>query len=141
MAITTTGVRASGRPQRARLGDVLVAQKAVSQEQLKLALEEQKRSGRKLGRVLVDLGFVTEESIAQALARQLNLAYVNLKRYNFNRAIVLKLPEAAARRFRALALEDRGQTMVVGMADPTDLFAYDELTLSLIHKYEPTRRS
>jgi MSHA biogenesis protein MshE len=127
MAITT-GVRASGRPQRVRLGDVLVAQKAVSQEQLKLALEEQKRSGRKLGRVLVDLGFVTEEAIAKALARQLNLAFVNLKLYNFNRAIVLKLPEAAARRFRALALEDRGQAMLVGMADPTDLFAYDELT-------------
>jgi MSHA biogenesis protein MshE len=128
MAITTAGVRASGRPQRVRLGDVLVAQKAVSQEQLRLALEEQKRSGRKLGRVLVDLGFVTEQAIAQALARQLNLAFVDLKHHNFNRGIVLKLPEAAARRFRALALEDRGETMLVGMADPTDLFAYDELT-------------
>jgi MSHA biogenesis protein MshE len=127
MAIST-GMRSAGRPARVRLGDVLVSQKAISQEQLKLALEEQKRSGRKLGRALVDLGFVTEELIAQALARQLNLAFVNLKLYNFNRAIVLKLPEAAARRFRALALEDRGATMLVGMADPTDLFAYDELT-------------
>jgi MSHA biogenesis protein MshE len=127
MAIST-GARSAGRPARVRLGDVLVSQKAISQEQLKLALEEQKRTGRKLGRALVDLGFVTEELIAQALARQLNLAFVNLKLYNFNRAIVLKLPEAAARRFRALALEDRGATMLVGMADPTDLFAYDELT-------------
>jgi len=127
MAITT-GARTAGRPQRVRLGEVLVSQKAVSQEQLKLGLDEQKRSGRKLGRVLVDLGFVTEERIAQALARQLNLAFVNLKHFNFNRAVVLKLPEAAARRFRALALEDRGAAMLVGMADPTDLFAYDELT-------------
>jgi len=124
----TTGVRASGRPQRVRLGDVLVSQKAVSQEQLGLALEEHKRSGRRLGRVLVDMGFVTEGAIAQALARQLSLAYVNLKLYNFNRATVLKLPESAARRFRALALEDRGAVMLVGMADPTDLFAYDELS-------------
>ena len=128
MAITTTGVRSAGRPQRIRLGEVLVAQKAVSQEQLRLGLDEQKRSGRKLGRVLVDLGFVTEERIAQALARQLNLAFVNLKHFNFNRPVVMKLPEAAARRFRALALEERGGAMVVGMADPTDLFAYDELT-------------
>jgi MSHA biogenesis protein MshE len=127
MAIST-GVRSAGRPARVRLGDVLVAQKTISQEQLKLALEEQKRSGRKLGRALVDLGFVTEERIAQALGRQLNLSYVNLKLFNFNRAIVLKLPEAAARRFRAIALEDRGANMLVGMADPTDLFAYDELT-------------
>jgi len=124
----TTGVRSAGRPERVRLGDVLIAQKAISQEQLRLGLEEQKRSGRKLGRALIDLGFVSEERIAQALARQLNLAFVNLKMYNFNRAIVLKLPEAAARRFRALALEDRGAAMLVGMADPTDLFAFDELT-------------
>jgi len=123
-----TGVRAAGRPQRIRLGEILVSQKAVSQEQLKLALEEQKRSGRRLGRVLIDLGFVAEERVAQALARQLNLGFVNLKHFNFNRAVVLKLPEAAARRFRALALEDRGASMRVGMADPTDLFAFDELT-------------
>ena len=128
MATITTGVRSAGRPERVRLGDVLIAQKAISQEQLRLGLEEQKRSGRKLGRALIDLGFVSEERIAQALARQLNLAFVNLKMYNFNRAIVLKLPEAAARRFRALALEERGATMLVGMADPTDLFAFDELT-------------
>jgi len=127
MAIST-GVRSAGRPARVRLGDVLVAQKTISQEQLRLALEEQKRSGRKLGRALVDLGFVTEEMIAQALGRQLNLRFVNLKQYNFNRATVMKLPEAAARRFRALALEERGAVMLVGMADPTDLFAYDELT-------------
>ena len=135
MAITP-GVRASGRPQRVRLGDVLVAQKAISQEQLRLALEEQKRSGRRLGRVLVDLGFVAEVAISQALARQLNLQFVNLKLFNFSRAVVLKLPEAAARRFRALALEDRGTTMLVGMADPTDLFAFDELTRILKKEVE-----
>ena len=127
MAISPS-VRTVGRPQRVRLGEVLVSQKAVSQEQLRLGLEEQKRSGRRLGRVLVDLGFVTEERIAQALARQLNLAFVNLKHFTFNRAVVAKLPEAAARRFRALALEERGSAILVGMADPTDLFAYDELT-------------
>jgi len=125
---TLTGARTAGRPQRVRIGDVLVAHKTISQEQLKLALDEQKRSGRRLGRVLVDMGFTNEEGIAQALARQLNLAFVNLKMYNFNRGIVQKLPEAAARRFRAIALEERGAAMLVGMADPTDLFAFDELT-------------
>jgi MSHA biogenesis protein MshE len=126
MAISP-GARTAGRPQRVRLGEVLVSQKAVSQEQLRLGLDEQKRSGRKLGRVLVDLGFATEERIAQALARQLNLAFVDLKHFNFNRTVVRKLPESAARRFRAIALEERAGAMMVGMADPTDLFAYDEL--------------
>jgi MSHA biogenesis protein MshE len=117
-----------GRPEKIRLGDVLVAQKLISQEQLKQALEAQKRSGRRLGRVLVDEGVLTEEHIAEALARQLGLSFINLKFYNFNRKVSARLPEQAARRFRAVALEDRGKTFLVGMSDPTDLFGFDELT-------------
>jgi len=120
-----------------RLGEILVVQKLVSQEQLRLALEEQKRSGRRLGRVLVDLGLATEDKIAQALARQLSLRYVDLKQHSFSRAVVAKLPETAARRFRAVALEERGATLVIGMADPTDLFAFDELTRILKRDIEP----
>ena len=117
-----------GRPEKIRLGDVLVAQKAISQEQLKLALEQQKKSGRKLGRVLIEQGFVNDEQICEAISRQLNIPYINLKFYNFNKEVVRRLPEAQARRFRALVLEDRRRANVlVGMADPTDLFAYDEL--------------
>ena len=134
---TAGSVRAAGRPQRLRLGDILVAQKVVSQEQLKLALDEQKRSGRRLGRVLVEMGFVAEEEIARALSRQLNLAFVDLKQHHFNPGVVLKLPEVAARRFRAVALEERGAKMLVGMADPTDLFAFDELTRILKKDVEP----
>ena len=134
---TAGPVRAAGRPQRLRLGDILVAQKVVSQEQLGLALDEQKRSGRRLGRVLVEMGFVAEEEIARALSRQLNVAFVDLKQHHFNPGVVLKLPEVAARRFRAVALEERGAKMLVGMADPTDLFAFDELTRILKKDVEP----
>ncbi len=117
-----------GRPEKIRLGDVLVAQKAISQDQLKIALEQQKKSGRRLGRVLVEQGFVNDEQICEAISRQLNIPYVNLKFYNFNQDVVRRLPEAQARRFRALVLEDRrASSVLVGMADPTDLFAYDEL--------------
>jgi MSHA biogenesis protein MshE len=120
--------RAAVRPQRVRLGDVLVAQKLLSAEQLRVALEEQTRRGRRLGRVLVELGFLKDEQLAQALARQLNLRYVDLSQHNFDPRVVHKLPESAARRFRAVALEERGQAVLVGMADPTDLSAFDELT-------------
>ena len=117
-----------GRPEKIRLGDVLVAQKAISQEQLKNALEQQKKSGRKLGRVLIEQGFVNDEQICEAISRQLNIPYINLKFYNFNQEVVRRLPEAQARRFRAIVLEDRRRANVlVGMADPTDLFAFDEL--------------
>jgi MSHA biogenesis protein MshE len=116
------------RPEKVRLGDLLVQQKLISQEQLKFALEQQKRSGRKLGRVLVDNAFVTEEHISEALGRQLNIPFINLKFYNINIELVRMLQESQARRFRAMVLEERNGMLLVGMADPTDLSAYDEIT-------------
>jgi MSHA biogenesis protein MshE len=115
------------RPEKVRLGEILVQQKLLSEEQLGLALADQKRTGRKLGRVFVENGFVTEEQISGALARQLDIPYLNLKFYNINPELVRMLPETQSRRFRALVLEDRGGALLVGMSDPTDLFAYDEI--------------
>jgi MSHA biogenesis protein MshE len=115
------------RPEKVRLGEVLMQQKLLSEEQLQQALADQKRTGRKLGRVFVESGFVTEDQISGALARQLDIPYINLKFYNINADLVRLLPETAARRFRALVLEDRGDAMLVGVSDPTDLFAYDEI--------------
>jgi MSHA biogenesis protein MshE len=115
------------RPEKVRLGEILVQQKLVSEEQLGLALADQKRTGRKLGRVFVENGFVTEEQISGAIARQLAIPYINLKFYNTHPDVARLLPETQARRFRALALEDRPNSLLVGMSDPTDLFAYDEI--------------
>ncbi|MES2739878.1 MAG: GspE/PulE family protein [Pseudomonadota bacterium] len=115
------------RPEKIRLGEILVQQKLLSEEQLGLALTEQKRTGRKLGRVFVENGYVTEEQISGALAKQLDIPYINLKFYNITPDIVRLLPETQARRFRALVLEDRRGALLIGMSDPTDLFAYDEI--------------
>ena len=117
-----------GRPEKIRLGDTLVAQKIISPDQLKNALEQQQKTGRRLGRLLIENGFVNEEQICEAISRQLNVPYVNLKFYNFNNDLVRRLPETQARRFRALVLEERKTGYLVGMADPTDLFAFDEIT-------------
>jgi MSHA biogenesis protein MshE len=116
------------RPEKVRLGDLLVQQKLISLDQLQFALEQQKRSGRKLGRVLVDNGFVSEEQISESIAKQLNIPYINLKYYNVNLEIVRRMPENQARRFRAVVLEERNGILLVGMADPTDLFAFDEIS-------------
>jgi MSHA biogenesis protein MshE len=115
------------RPEKVRLGEILVQQKLLSEEQLGLALADQKRTGRKLGRVFVENGFVTEDQISGALAKQLDIPYINLKFYNINPEVVRLLPETQARRFRALVLEDRRGSLLIGMSDPTDLFAYDEI--------------
>ena len=116
------------RPEKVRLGEILVQQKLLSDEQLGLALQDQKRTGRKLGRVFVESGYVTEEQISGALAKQLDIPYINLKFYNINPDIVRLLPETQARRFRAIALEDRREGLLIGLSDPTDLFTYDEIS-------------
>jgi MSHA biogenesis protein MshE len=116
-----------GRPEKIRLGEILLQQKLLTEDKLKAALDEQKRSGRKLGRIFIDAGYVTEEQIGSALARQLQVPYINLKHFNIRPEVATRLPETVARRFRAIVLEDTGAFYRVGMADPTDLFAYDEI--------------
>jgi MSHA biogenesis protein MshE len=124
------------RPEKVRLGEILVQQKLLTQEQLMAALDEQKRTGRKLGRVFIEKGYVTEEQISEALARQLRVPYINLKFFNVRPDVAGKLPETQARRFRALVLEDTGLALKVGMADPTDLQAYDEVARILKREIE-----
>jgi MSHA biogenesis protein MshE len=119
------------RPEKVRLGEILLQQQLLTEQQLQDALAEQKRSGRKLGRVFVEKGFVSEEQISTALAKQLQVPYVNLKHFTVKPEVAMRLPETQARRFRALVLEDAGAYYRVAMADPTDLFAYDEVSRSL----------
>ena len=109
----------------------MVAQKVITASQLSQALEQQKRTGRRLGRILVEAGMCSEEQIAEAVARQLGIRHVNLKFHNLDNELVRRLPESLARRFRAVLLEDRSSSYVVGMADPSDLFAQDELQRAL----------
>ena len=116
-------------PQKVRLGDLLIQQGLLTEDQLKIALDEQKRTGRKLGRVFVESGYVTEEGISQALARQLRIPFIDLKNFTPKPDLIKLLPEAPARRFRAMVLEQLPDgRLQIGLADPTDLQAYDEIT-------------
>lgn len=124
------------RPQKIRLGDILLQQKLISTADLERALEEQKRSGRKLGRIFVDGGYVTEIQISTALAHLLNINYIDLRQFKTESETINKLPEAQARRFRCAVLDDRGDRYLVGMVDPTDLFAYDEIVRLLQKEIE-----
>src|SRR5665647_3059758 len=130
-AVSTPQVRplpVPGRPEKLRLGDVLVQQRLISQEQLQKTLELQRQTGKKVGRLLIETGIITEELLANGLARQLRIPFVNLKTFPFRNDVIKLLPESAARRFRALVLEDKGDSLLVALGDPLDLFAFDELT-------------
>ena len=113
--------------QKIRLGDLLVQQKVISSADLEVALVTQKKSGRRLGRVIVESGMAGENDIAQALARQLAIPFVDLRKFSPEPAILQLLPETQARRFRAIPLARKDGDIFVGMADPTDLSAYDEV--------------
>jgi MSHA biogenesis protein MshE len=113
--------------KRVRIGDLLVEHKMISQAQLQEALAEQKKSGRKLGRVLVENGFVDEDRLLILLSEQLDIPYVDLSRFELDPELVARLPETLARRHRALVLKETPSGLMVGMGDPTDIFAFDEL--------------
>jgi len=124
---TETATPKPAARQKIRLGDLLVEQKVISSADLDIALAAQKKSGRRLGRIIVETGLAGENDIAQALARQLAIPFVDLKKFNPDASILQLLPETQARRFRAMPLARRDGDIFVGMADPTDLSAYDEV--------------
>ncbi|MEQ6886070.1 GspE/PulE family protein [Salicola sp. Rm-C-2C1-2] len=118
---------ASETRRKVRIGDLLVENNVITEEQLQTALTEQKRTGRKLGKTLTDLGYLEEDQLLNFLSQQLDIPFVQLRHYNFDHELVKKLPETQARRFRAIVLAERNGELLVGMADPMDIFAYDEL--------------
>jgi len=117
--------------KKIRLGDLLVEKGLISDDQLQHALGEQKKLGRKLGGTLVELGMIDEDSLLNLLASQLNIPLIDINNYNYSNDVAKILPESIARRYRALVLEDRGQDYLVAMADPTDIYALDEIQSKL----------
>jgi MSHA biogenesis protein MshE len=113
--------------KRIRIGDLLVENKIISETQLQAALDEQKKTRRKLGKTLIDLGYIQEVQLLTLLSQQLKIPYVELRNYPIDREVTRKLPEILARRFRAIALREQNGKIIVGMADPTDIYAYDEI--------------
>lgn len=114
-------------PQRIRIGDLLISHQLISPEQLDTALAEQKNLGLKLGRTLIQLGFVEENQLLNLLSRQLNYPFVELKHFRFDRTLVNKLPEMVARRYRVMVLSEQDDGYQLGMSDPTDIFCLDEI--------------
>jgi MSHA biogenesis protein MshE len=118
--------------KKIKLGEALISRGDISTEQLQKALVTQKAQGGKLGDVLIQMGFITEMHLANALSQQLNIPFVDLKKYTIKADVIQKLPERLARRYRGILLDIVGDSYVVGMADPTDLAAYDELTKKIL---------
>lgn len=113
--------------KKIRLGDLLVEKGLITEDQLKFALTEQKKLGRKLGGTLIELGMIDEDGMLNLLSNQLSIPLIDLNNYDYRDDIAKLLPETIARRYRAIVLEDQGDDYLVGMADPTDIYALDEI--------------
>jgi MSHA biogenesis protein MshE len=115
------------QPLKLRLGDLLVKKKLISEAHVRDALAEQKKSGRKFGQILVDKGCLQEDELLRALSDNLNIPYFDLSAFELDPDLVHRLPETAARRYRALILKESPSGLIVGMSNPEDIHGYDNL--------------
>lgn len=117
--------------KKLRLGDLLLENKIITTVQLEKALRTQQGAGKKLGDVLIELGYLNETDLVMFLAKQLNIPFLELSSYKIKPEVIRELPEAIARRLKAIPLDRLKDGFLVAMTDPTDIVGYDEICRKL----------
>jgi type IV pilus assembly protein PilB len=120
-----------------RLGDLLVREKVITQEQLDAALKSQKSDGGRLGSVLVKLGYLSDEDVTNFLSRQYGVPAINLNYFEIDPAVVKLVPQETARRYQILPLSRVGASLTIAMVDPTNVFAMDDIKFMTGFNIEP----
>ncbi|NOY77767.1 MAG: Flp pilus assembly complex ATPase component [Calditrichaeota bacterium] len=119
------------------LGDFLLEQGLISEEQLKKALKYQKDTGKLLGRSLIELGFVSEKDVIKALGEQMGVPYISLKNYKIDPSILKLIPEDFARAKKVIPLFEIEDKLTVGMVNPLDVVTLDALARMTKKQIEP----
>jgi len=115
------------RQKKVRFREFLVRSGVISEEQLEQAVERQQETGQKIGEALVDLGVMSPRNLDRCRARHLKVDYIDLGNADLHQETILLLKESQARRHRALVLQSDDEGLLVGMVNPGDIHAYDEL--------------
>ena len=110
-----------------RLGDLLIAAGAITEEQLQTALQTQKQSGQRLGDVLIDSGIITQRQLIDALQMQLGVDYIDLTRVSIPVELAKYVPRAIARKYCVVPVKLVKDELYVAMSDPLDFVAQEEL--------------
>ena len=110
-----------------QLGQILIEQGLITAAQLEQALEEHRKTPKSLGRVLIDLGLIKEADLVRALAEQVGLEFVDLADYHIDPSSTMLLPDALARRYRAIPIGERDGKLLVAMSDPANVYALDDI--------------
>jgi type IV pilus assembly protein PilB len=121
----------------ARLGEILVKENLINQDQLKKALEFQKQNGGRLGAVLVKMGIVTDDEVTAVLSRQYGVPSINLKYYEVDPQVTKLIPQETAIRYQIVPLSRVGSTLTIAMTDPTNVFAMDDIKFMTGFNVEP----
>ena len=119
--------RAAPVPGSTALGEVLLARDLITPDQLRIAIEHQRTSDRRLGQLLIDLGFTTADAVLGALSIQLGVPATRLNGFTVSASAVEALPEKLARKHLAVPLQKIGVMLQVAIASPNDLAALDDL--------------
>jgi type IV pilus assembly protein PilB len=120
-----------------RLGELLVREKLISLQQLRRAQDEQKRSGQNLGFTLQKLGFVSDGEITNFLSAQYRLPAINLDEYEIDGDIIKLVSRDVCEKHRIIPVSRSGQSLIVAMADPTNLHAIDDIKFLTNYNIEP----
>src|SRR5213592_3451025 len=116
-----------GQPVNRRLGDLLVADGLLTPAQLQKALGEQKGSTEKLGSVLIKLGFINEEQLIGFLSRQYGVPSITLAQLEIDPAVLRLVPAPIAKKYEVIPVRKMGNSLALAMADPTNVFALDDI--------------
>jgi type IV pilus assembly protein PilB len=120
-----------------RLGELLTKAGLIKQDQLKEALRLQKETGGKLGETLIKLGFVSEEDITECLSQQFGVPSINLAHFEIDSSVIKLVPADVARKYNILPVNKTGATITIAMADPTNVFAMDDIKFMTGYNVEP----
>ena len=110
-----------------RIGEILLDQKAITKAQLEKALAHQREHGGLLGRILVQLGFVTEEDVALALTTQYAFPFLPLENYEIDDGVTRLVPEHVAQQYCLIPIDRIGNALTVAMADPSNVQAIEDI--------------
>jgi type IV pilus assembly protein PilB len=120
-----------------RLGEILVKESLITQDQLQKALEYQRQHGGKLGSCLTKLGFISDDDITGVLSRQYGVPSINLKYYEIDPTVIKLIPQDTAVRYQVIPLSRVGSTLTIAMTDPTNVFAMDDIKFMTGFNVEP----
>jgi type IV pilus assembly protein PilB len=120
-----------------QLGEMLVKAGLISQAHLEEALEAQKTNGEKLGLNLIKLGYVKEDDITQLLSEQYGVPSINLRHFDIDESVINLIPSEVAQKYLVLPVNRTGATLTISMADPTNVFAMDDIKFMTGYNVEP----